>query len=610
MAAITDGTFTTAKQDGPRVPGYPFLMSFPQDVTACTYDRTMVIYPVSSYVLGGGTRTSVTNLLTYSEAFDNAAWTKADATVTANSVANPMDATVSADSLLEAATSAEHVASQAGTIAASAVTFTVCVKALGRDHCRLKITDSAATTKTAFFNLATGVVGTVSSGATSSIYQVASGWYCCSLTFTSPAAGTATCYVQPSTDGSTVSYAGDTAKGLYVFGAQLVQASSVSAYAATTSATRTISAPNIEVNETLDGTDPFAYLAYEGNLQVSAGAGYFLRRYARIPGTQTQYGSRLFDRPVMHDILSGTSYAASFDNGRTSHVFTSRKTVSSVGALSGGSSVAVAPQSFGSLPSANFTMVDSGANSSTKNFTTAVATLQSELATALASLSSLSVSAVPGGITIAWTGTVKSFTTADTSVTIVGGAGLDGSVTIISNAPTVTDTQAHAYGIRTISATTHGGLAGDKVVLWNADRIIGLTTVISKNTNDFVIACSTDELTSSTLAITHCGFAPDAAARYLNGPVSVSTKETMTFSLPGVTTGITTPADIALLTPAVDPVSWLGQIVAYIAGGSLSSYYVTIQGSQLEPWGGTPIFMQTSVACQMSDALRTVSVSA
>ncbi len=370
--------------------------------------------------------------------------------------------------------------------------------------------------------------------------------------------------------------------------------------------------PGTELDSVWPGGDPNAYCLPDGPLQWTGVSDLmrFSRSYARLPAPQTIYGSRLFNRPVMHDVFSGGSYAVSFDNGETSHVFTSRKTVSSVGALTGGTNVAVAAQEFGVLPHTAFSIVDGGAHTSVNYLDDDVSTMQANIEGDLTDLTAVAVSAVPGGITIAWQGKTNWVTTAEQDVTIIGGAGIDGSVTFLANAPTVTDYQASAYPLRTINSTAHGGEAGDWCVLWNGDRIIGMVRVISKTTDAFVIPCADDQLTSSTLALTHCGFAPDAAARYVNGPVAVSVKEVTTFYLPGVTVGITTPSDIALIVPKITPILWLGEIVAFIAGGSLASYYSVIEGSQLEPWLGGPFYMQTAISAQMSDALDTVSVSA
>ena len=157
--SFKDGDFTVAAQNWPRVPSYPFANGTPPDLYPVTYERDMMVLS-ANLALSTSARTSIAQLFTYSEDDDNAAWTKTDATVSANTVANPNDGQQTANSLLEAATTAEHIITQAKVITATPVTFYRCMKANGRDWARLKITDSAATSWGAFFNLSTGVVGT------------------------------------------------------------------------------------------------------------------------------------------------------------------------------------------------------------------------------------------------------------------------------------------------------------------------------------------------------------------------------------------------------------------------------------------------------------------
>lgn len=110
-----------------------------------------------------------TNLLLRSEEFDNAAWTKTRATISANADTAP-DGTTTADRLVEDATaSSTHFASQNITITAdSDGAFSVHAEAGTRTFICIEIVEAAATANFVrrWFNLSTGVVGTSAVGGT------------------------------------------------------------------------------------------------------------------------------------------------------------------------------------------------------------------------------------------------------------------------------------------------------------------------------------------------------------------------------------------------------------------------------------------------------------
>ncbi len=172
-----------------------------------------------------------TNLFLYSDQFDNAKWTKTSTTISANAVVNPLDGALTADKLVEVAANAEHLVSQTANLRQTDDNvFTVYAKAGGQNYIRLKMTGDAGTVS-AFFNLSTGAVvpagmdntGT-GTGIRAKITAVgSSGWYRCEITGKCDTAGTFGVLgtISLSTDGSTVSYAGDITKGAYIFRAQI-----------------------------------------------------------------------------------------------------------------------------------------------------------------------------------------------------------------------------------------------------------------------------------------------------------------------------------------------------------------------------------------------------
>jgi hypothetical protein len=161
-----------------------------------------------------------TNLLTYSTQFDNAAWTKGEATVSANAVAAP-DGTTTADKLTENTVNDAHEAYRADvTLANVAHTWSVYAKPAGRTWLAINAYDGSG--HNTYFNLSgAGAVGTSAAGNTGSITALANGWYRCVVTRTAAAtAAGGGGFIIASAD-NTASYAGDGSSGVYLWGAQL-----------------------------------------------------------------------------------------------------------------------------------------------------------------------------------------------------------------------------------------------------------------------------------------------------------------------------------------------------------------------------------------------------
>lgn len=173
------------------------------------------------------------NLSLRSQEFDNASWTKSGATVTANAIAAP-DGTVTADKMIESATTAVHGLYQTATVVAN-TPHTVSVYAKAGERNWLVINPFTTGSSYVYFDLANGVVGTIGSGITASIQSVGNGWYRCIATRTPT-----TTYFEPNiqvtTANGTPSYAGDGTSGIYLWGAQLSVGPYALDYTPTTSA--------------------------------------------------------------------------------------------------------------------------------------------------------------------------------------------------------------------------------------------------------------------------------------------------------------------------------------------------------------------------------------
>ena len=178
-----------------------------------------------------------TNLVTYSEQFNNAAWTNTAMTITADSTTAP-DGTTTADKIVPTTAATFHYLSQTPS-PSGASTLSIYAKSSGYDWIKLFMGGSSVCS--ANFNISTGALGTTggSSFSTSTITDVGDGWYRCTMTNNGAYSGTSGVYVtsaesNPPTSG--LSEAGDGTSGGFLWGAQLEVATAATGYLPTTSA--------------------------------------------------------------------------------------------------------------------------------------------------------------------------------------------------------------------------------------------------------------------------------------------------------------------------------------------------------------------------------------
>lgn len=175
-----------------------------------------------------------TNLLTYSEQLDNAAWIKSSVTVTANATTAP-DGTNSADLILEDANVAAHqiVISESINSETNNFSASVFVKAAGRTKGSITI-NSNNNYFSAEFDLTQETTTQSSSGtgvaASSNIIPLINDWYRITLTGRTGQNGVTSFIVRLDDDTVNLTYLGDNTKGLYVWGAQLEEGEFSSSY--------------------------------------------------------------------------------------------------------------------------------------------------------------------------------------------------------------------------------------------------------------------------------------------------------------------------------------------------------------------------------------------
>ena len=169
-----------------------------------------------------------TNLVVYSEQFDNAAWAKANTTITANATTSP-DGTLNADLLYPSSTGVNRECYKAyGYSYGLNYSFSVYAKAGGLNWVFIG-TDYVGGGKGAWFNLSTGVVGTQKSGYTATIENAGNGYYRCIVSFNQSVASNYYTIILTDADNS-FSVTKNGTDGIYIWGASVTQTSSVQPY--------------------------------------------------------------------------------------------------------------------------------------------------------------------------------------------------------------------------------------------------------------------------------------------------------------------------------------------------------------------------------------------
>ena len=188
------------------------------------------------------------NLLLQSQSLATSPWIVSGLTATNNSTTAP-DGTTTATALIETATTAIHVNTQAPALTTlTAYTVSFYAKPNGRNFVYFTIYSTTSSNNiNVSFNVSTGAVtqtnavGTGYAVTSSSITTSTNGYYRCVVNFTTGTATPATLFIGVS-DSATFavdnfgrySYTGDGVSGVYIWGAQLEQRSSVTAYQPTT----------------------------------------------------------------------------------------------------------------------------------------------------------------------------------------------------------------------------------------------------------------------------------------------------------------------------------------------------------------------------------------
>jgi hypothetical protein len=152
-------------------------------------------------------------------------WTATATTVTKDSIANPADGRVTASRLLETAANSTHSVNQSVTYIPGATYQLTCYfRPIGGRYLVLKANDGVNDYFASFSPAGVVTVEGAGLSSPSTCTQTANGFWVASIFFIAATnAGVGTYGPGMSTDGTTVSYAGDTAKGIYAWGNVLTQ---------------------------------------------------------------------------------------------------------------------------------------------------------------------------------------------------------------------------------------------------------------------------------------------------------------------------------------------------------------------------------------------------
>lgn len=269
--------------------------------TSLTYAQRRDFNPSTLACLGLLVEEQRTNLLIYSQDFDNAAWLLNEATILPNSATAP-DGTLTADKFVPSTTPAvTHTIRQAITTTGGA--FSIYAKAAGETTFSLWFVAAA---QGVLFDLAAGTTTTITGGITSTITNAGNGWYRCTGIFT----GATTLVHIYGRNGS--GFVGDGVSGIYFWGAQLEAGVYVSSYIPTVASQVTRAADVANVNtlspwfnqpggtlyleaDTYQPVDIVVKNAVTVNDGTSNNAHRIISYNGKIGGTTTTAGSTISD---------------------------------------------------------------------------------------------------------------------------------------------------------------------------------------------------------------------------------------------------------------------------------------------------------------------------
>ena len=206
-----------------------------------------------------------TNLITYSEDFSNAYWSKIGSSITSNAVISP-DGTLNGSKLIENTATSAHLLYRFVTVPSNVDhTETLYFKKGERKYAFISTTGFLV--ETAIFDIELGAVSYEGANIIDAkIEELANGWFKCQLTTNTVTTSNAYQF-GASSDGVSITYTGDGTSGVYIWGAMLEQGSYPTSYIKSNGSATTRSA------ETANGSgDAATFNDSEGVLMAEVSA--------------------------------------------------------------------------------------------------------------------------------------------------------------------------------------------------------------------------------------------------------------------------------------------------------------------------------------------------
>jgi len=177
------------------------------------------------------------NLLTRTEEFDNAVWSKVRSTASANSAIAP-DGASTADKIVEdtTASNTHHVSTAHSFVSGMVYSYSVYAHVAERSALAMALPSATfGVDQRVLFDLVAKTAVTQNGTPTSEIQELSGGWFRLRITATATATATSAVFAYLGSGGS-IAYTGDGTSGIYIWGAQLEVGSTATPYQKVTSA--------------------------------------------------------------------------------------------------------------------------------------------------------------------------------------------------------------------------------------------------------------------------------------------------------------------------------------------------------------------------------------
>lgn len=340
---------------------------------------------------------------------------------------------------------------------------------------------------------------------------------------------------------------------------------------------------------------PDCYLVSESDpVATQTNLDSFTRTYANVPAPVVVYSSQAITKPnpstlgtskgTLTDyttLFSGSSLGTAYAYGSSlfaNNLVFSRIVVSGTRTVATGGTFTLtykANTTAALAYNASFATIDAALNG-----------LASVVSDGLTSATSNGGFSVTGQFQINWT--AGSTTTAVTC----NAASLTPSACTIAFG-SVQSSTVQLVGIATRAIATAHGLASSGNLICSTSSSDTGQALLPYGTQWSVVDANTLAVASSYVQ-TNPAYVGQQTRAYTPGTDRVGIKKTKTFYLPGITSGISTPADIAIPSPLLNDAEFFAAAVATTSG------YLTYDSSALEIWMGQ-IYAQEATAINMAD---------